>query len=116
MSLQETGLFNVSQCGTKTVLCLQDQNVDFRNCEAIKTQVRQQLQNNCVTIILDLSQVTFMDSSGLGVLMFCKRLCDEAGGCITLCCVQQYVDNLLTLTNLKKAIAVFATQEEAING
>jgi anti-anti-sigma factor len=116
MSLQETGLFNISQCGNKTILCLQDQNVDFRNCETIKTQVRQQLQNNCVNIILDLSQVTFMDSSGLGVLMFCKRLCDEAGGSICVCCVQDYVDNLLTLTNLKKAIAVFNTQDDAING
>jgi len=116
MSIPVTDNFSVVQHGPKTIVTLLDQNVDFRNCETIKSTVRELASNGQIHLILNLERVSFMDSSGLGVMMFCKRICDGVGGTLALCSMQQYVDNLLTLTNLKKAMPVFATQEAALAG
>jgi anti-anti-sigma factor len=54
-----------------------------------------------------------MDSSGLSVILFCKRACDEAGGHFGIYGLQNYVNNLVNLTNLHKTISIFQTEAEA---
>lgn len=100
--------------GLKTVIEVDTENIDYRNCESLKTTVAGVLRQNKKHVILNLQKVSFMDSSGLGVLLFCKRSCDEVGGSFTLCCLQGYVNNLVTLTKLDKAVTIVATEEEAL--
>ncbi len=99
--------------GERTVVEIEAQNVDFRNCENIKAAIHSIVAGGKKHLILDLQQVGFMDSSGLSILLYCKRICDEAGGTIALCCLQNYVNNLVQLTNLDKSIDVFLTEADA---
>src|SRR5688572_23833360 len=59
--------------GSKTIVDVDAQNVDFRNCEAIKSAVAGMVAQGHKNIVLNLSKVSFMDSSGLSVILFCKR-------------------------------------------
>lgn len=99
--------------GTKTVVEIDTQNVDFRNCEGIKSSVANIVAGGKKDIILNLSKVNFMDSSGLSVILFCKRACEEAGGTFSICALQSYVNNLVTLTNLNKTVTVLKDENEA---
>jgi anti-anti-sigma factor len=56
-----------------------------------------------------------MDSSGLSVILFCKRACDEVGGNFGIYGLQNYVNNLVNLTNLHKTISIFPTEAEAVS-
>jgi anti-sigma B factor antagonist len=96
------------------VIEIGDQNVDFRNCESIKSAVSSCVASAQKQVLLNLGQVTFMDSAGLGVILFCKRTCEEAGGKFAVSNVQQYVNNLMTLTHLHKALAIFNTEADAL--
>ena len=66
-------------------------------------------------MIIDLAEVTFIDSSGLVMLVQNMRRCREKGGDLYLCSPQQPVRMVLELTRLDKAIEIFLTQEEACN-
>lgn len=101
------------ECDGKTIVEIDSQNVDFRNCETIKSAVANIIHTGKTNIILQLGRVGFMDSSGLSVLLYCKRTCEEAGGGFVLCGVQGYVSNLINLTNLHKSIPIYKTETEA---
>jgi anti-sigma B factor antagonist len=99
--------------GSKKIVDIDTPNVDFRNCEAIKSTVAGIVAQGQKNIILNLSKVNFMDSSGLSVILFCKRICDEADGTFGVYGLQTYVNNLVNLTNLNKTINIYKTEAEA---
>jgi len=100
--------------GSKTIVDIDAQNVDFRNCEAIKSSVAGLTAQGQKDILLNLSKVSFMDSSGLGVILFCKRTCEDVGGTFGVYGLQNYVNNLVNLTNLNKAISIYKSEAEAV--
>lgn len=102
------------QSGDKTLVDIDASNVDFRNSEAIKSSVAALVSQGQKNILLNLGKVSFMDSSGLGVILFCKRTCDEAGGSFGIFALQNYVSNLVNLTNLNKTIHIFENEAEAV--
>lgn len=102
------------EIGAKTVVDIDAQNVDFRNCEAIKSAVAGMVAQGQKHIVLNLSQVSFMDSSGLSIILFCKRVCEEASGSFGAFGLQTYVNNLVNLTNLNKTIVIYQNESEAV--
>jgi len=64
-------------------------------------------------IILDLSAVTFIDSSGLGALIGSLKAMGKDGELI-LCGVRDSVVSMLKLTRMDKIFQIFGTLEEAI--
>lgn len=99
--------------GNRTVAEIDTPNVDFRNCESIKSAIANLVATGKKDIVLNLSKVTFMDSSGLSVILFCKRACEEAGGTFFVCGLQSYVNNLFNLTNLNKTVRILTDENEA---
>lgn len=100
--------------GSKTIVDITTPNVDFRNCEAIKAAIGSVVSGGKKNVILNLSQVNFMDSSGLSVILFCKRTCDDAGGTFGMFGLQTYVNNLVHLTNLNKSVTIYESEAESI--
>ena len=101
------------ETGAKVIVDIETQNVDFRNCETIKSAVAGIVSGGKKDILLNLSKVSFMDSSGLSVILFCKRTCEEANGRFAVFGLQSYVNNLVNLTNLNKTIDIYKDENEA---
>ncbi len=59
-----------------------------------------------VDVLMDLSAVTFMDSTGLGVLAQLSRLARERGGKVTLAHVDPRVEKVILLTHLDHVIDI----------
>ncbi len=102
--------------GSKTIVDVETDNVDFRNAELLKSMLTDLVQEGNKNLVLNLRNVNFMDSSGLSVLLTGKRVSEEVGGSFSICGLQGYVNNLINLTNLNKTIAVYPTDLEAIKG
>lgn len=64
-------------------------------------------------LILDLSGLEFVDSSGLGVLLTVLRQAGAKGGDVRLACPTPSVRRLLTLTRLDRIFACFDSLDEA---
>jgi anti-sigma B factor antagonist len=66
-------------------------------------------------IIFDLSQLGFVDSSGLGSLLSCLRQVQERGGDLKLCSMSKSVRALFELVRMHRIFHIFDTQEGAIH-
>jgi anti-sigma B factor antagonist len=64
-------------------------------------------------IILDLSDVQFVDSSALAVLVRGMRSCRERNGELLLCGLRQPVSAIFELTRMDRAIRIFRDELSA---
>ncbi len=63
-------------------------------------------------ILVDLKEVTFMDSSGLAALITAVRLVQTAGGKLHICSANQQIKMLFELTSMDQVFLIFSSQEE----
>jgi len=65
-------------------------------------------------VLLDLSDVQYADSSGLGAILLGFRHARDNGGDFAICEVQKRVQSLIDIAQLKGVIKSFATRQDAI--
>ena len=65
-------------------------------------------------VVIDLSEVPFMDSSGLGALIGSIRRLREAGGAVGVVCTRPAVLRLLHTTGFDRIVEVSSTIPEAV--
>ena len=64
-------------------------------------------------VVVDLSPVDFMDSSGLGALVGCLKTARQAGGDLRIAAPSEQVTMVLQLSNLDRILTSYATPEDA---
>lgn len=65
-------------------------------------------------VVVNLSQVNFIDSTGLATLVIGMKRCRQRQGDLVLCGIQQAIRVIFELTRLDKILTMTATQEEAL--
>ncbi len=91
-----------------------DGRVDTSTVSNLRNHLHETVHACQPYLVIDLTNVSFMDSSGLAVLIQGLRQCRESGGDLCLCNPQQPVRMVLELTRLDKAIEIFPGAAEAI--
>ena len=66
-------------------------------------------------VVVDLSGVEFMDSSGLGALVGCLKTARQAGGDLRISAPSDQVVMVLQLSNLDRILTSYATAEAAFS-
>jgi len=87
--------------------------VDVYTAPRLKEQLVALIDDGCVSIILDLEKVSFIDSSGLGVLVGVLRRAREKGGAVHIVCTRDSVLKILRITGLDKVFPIFSDASEA---
>jgi anti-sigma B factor antagonist len=64
-------------------------------------------------VVIDLSGVAFMDSTGLGVLMRAHKRQDDAGAALRIAAPSDRVTRLLDVTKLDDVFAVYPSVDES---
>jgi anti-anti-sigma factor len=82
-----------------TELELDTQSIDYRNADALKATIASQVKKSNTDILLNLEQVSFMDSAGLVMLIQAKRTCEEKQCSFFVANAQPYVQQLLEFMN-----------------
>ncbi len=90
-----------------------DARIDGSVSGGLKKQFEPHLQSGVKRIVLDMSAVKFVDSTGLGALISLRKSLPEDGE-LAVCGATAQVDNLFRLTRLNKVLLMSATVEEAI--
>jgi len=65
-------------------------------------------------LVIDMSSVQFVDSSGLGVILSCLRQVTERGGDLKVCGLSKGVRALFELVRMHKVVEIYNTREEAL--
>jgi anti-sigma B factor antagonist len=65
-------------------------------------------------LLIDLTGVTFIDSTALGVLIGAVRRVHTAGGAMALVVTNRAVERVLSITGLDRVFTIHATREAAL--
>jgi anti-sigma B factor antagonist len=66
------------------------------------------------SVLVDLSDCAFIDSTGLSLLVEAKRRLSEDGRAFGVCCPDADVRHLLELTGIDAAVGLFDSRDEAV--
>jgi anti-sigma B factor antagonist len=97
-----------------TVAMVPGESLDASNAKEFKQSIAPVLTANA-KVVFDLSQVHFVDSSGLGGLLSCLRQLHAAGGELKLCGLATPVRHLFELVRMDRIFDIFQTQADAVN-
>jgi anti-sigma B factor antagonist len=73
-------------------------------------------ENNPIKLVVDFSQVHFLTSSVLGLLIRLSKKIYEAEGVFRLCCIQPKIYEIFKITRLDKIFEIFPSRQEALEG
>ncbi len=105
---------SVKEKGGVTVLTLNGR-LDLASGTTLKEQVKAQLKKGNTMIHLNLAQVDFINSSGLGALVSIMKEVRLQKGRFTLSNLATYVQEIFEITQLSHIFEIFATEEEALS-
>ncbi len=101
------------QIGGVTVIVVPGTELDASNYSEFKREVSDILAASR-KVILDVSQLRFADSSGLGAILFCFKQLNETGGQLKLCGLSDRVRMAFELIRFHRIMDVYNTREEAL--
>lgn len=80
--------------------------VDVYSAPEVKERIDELIRSGQTTLIIDLSGVAFLDSTGLGALVEARTAAAEAGGSLPIVCTQERILKLFTITGLDGVFSI----------
>ena len=99
--------------GDVTVAVVPMEELDASNAADFKRDVGPLLDATS-KLVLDLSRLRFVDSSGLGAFISCLRKLNAKGGDMKLCAMSKQVRAVFELVRMHRIFDICATREEAV--
>lgn len=99
--------------GNVTVAKMHDQRVDARLASEFKRNLQVLIESANPLIALDMSEVDFIDSSGLGVIVSVLKQMKGRGD-LVIVGARPAVVNLFRLTRMDKVFRMFPRTDEAV--
>lgn len=104
------------KCDGKTILRLKEERVDAHTSAELKDRILKVLEDGNRYIIIDLAQVQFIDSSGLGALLSGFKNAELRSSRFILACPQSRVQSMFELTRLHRVFEIYPSLQEALGG
>lgn len=96
-----------------TVLALKGR-LEARNSASVREMIKKAGSAIPTNMVVNLKDVTFIDSSGLAVLVQGMKLAKKHGGKLRLCHLQQSVRIIFELTRLDRAFEILPDESSAV--
>lgn len=77
----------------------------------VSSWVDQSLKDGAKDLLIDLSNVTFMDSTGLRNLVVAYKAVQAAGGTLSLCCLGEQTQMLLSETDTDQLFPIYRDRQ-----
>lgn len=102
--------------GDVLILTLKDEVLDASHTQNFKREVISTIDNaHLYQVIFDLSELKFIDSSGLGSFLFTLRHLNEHGGDLKLTGISTTVRAMFQIVRMHRLFDIFPTVNEAID-
>lgn len=99
----------------RTIVAKIDTDLDHHSAVQIRRAVDSKIKSsNAVNVIFDFSQVDFMDSSGIGMLMGRYKITNILGGKIIIYGMKKQVRRIVDMSGIDKIIAICDSYDSAL--
>jgi anti-sigma B factor antagonist len=103
----------IETVGSVAVATMPVEELDAGNAAEFKRDIAPLLEAHA-NLVLDLSRLLFVDSSGLGAFISCLRNLNAKGGDLKLCGMSRPVRAVFELVRMHRVFDILATREEAV--
>lgn len=88
--------------------------VDVYSAPTLRKALQDSMDNQHPSLLVDLSEIAFIDSTGLGVLVAGQNKASELGGKVNIVCDQERVLKLFRITGLDEVFGIYSTRTKAL--
>ena len=99
--------------GNICILTIPDETLTAGNVRSFKTEMEAFMTPNA-EIILDLSHLRFIDSSGIGSIISVMKKIESSGGKLKLCSLSKTVNSVFDLVKINLLVDICETREDAV--
>ncbi|HEY8161972.1 MAG: STAS domain-containing protein [Methylocystis sp.] len=100
----------------RVVIAVKEERLDAHNSNELKERILRTLEEGGRRLVVDLSAVKFIDSSGLGALLSGYKNANQRSGSFILSGLQPRVRSMFELTRLNRVFEIYPGLEEALSG
>lgn len=94
---------------------LSEEKLDSTLAPDFKSEILTMHAEGFRNLIIDLTEVKYVDSSGLSALLVGNRVCTESNGDFILSGINEHVQKLISISQLDKILNILPTVEEAVD-
>lgn len=99
----------------KTILIRIEGEIDHHTAARLRQQTESALSEmGGKNVIFCFEEVTFMDSSGIGVMIGRYKQLQALGGRLAIACANEKIKEIILLSGLTKLIPVYESMEDAL--
>ena len=91
-------------------------DLTYANRAVFKAAVEKAKQAGCRHLIVNLEQVRFVDSAGLGLIVLVSQNLKLLQTKVSMLKPQRYVMEIMSLANIPKLIPIYENEEDALIG
>ena len=106
--------FEIEKTEKYTIIRLQAEKLDSNLAPSLKSELVVLNTDGVKSIIIDLSQTRYCDSSGLSAILVANRLCKNSNGIFVLTGLQEPVKKLISISQLDTILNITPTLADAI--
>ncbi|MDX2191311.1 MAG: STAS domain-containing protein [Bacteroidota bacterium] len=107
--------FTLDKTEQYTLIQVHVDKLDALKTPVLKTELTNLNAEGVKNMILDLTEVKYVDSSGLSSILFANRVCEGEGGIFVIYGLSDSVKKLITIAQLDKVLNILPTKEESID-
>lgn len=86
--------------------------LDSQQANLLRQEIQSIIEEGVKTVLIDLQEVVFMDSSGLAAIVLAMKMLKEVEGKLFVCSVNEQIKMLFELTRIDMVLDIFISQEE----
>ena len=102
------------ESGGVTILGLKGRLILGEAADLVRDNINGLIQRGCRRLVLNLQEVSSIDSTGLGVIVGTYTFLSGQGGQLKLLGVPKRIRELLILTDLATVIEIFEQEQDAV--
>ena len=107
--------FKINREENHAIIASHVEKLDAMNAPELKSELVLLNKNGVNSIVLDLGNTRYCDSSGLSAILTANRLCKDSGGHFVLSGLQESVMKMISIAQLDKVLNIAGTTSEAIS-
>ncbi|MFA5516068.1 MAG: STAS domain-containing protein [Desulfuromonadales bacterium] len=107
-------LVKIQENDAAVLIEVKEERLDAHNSGELKAQMLSLFEDGKNNLVVDLQEVRFVDSSGLGALVSGFKNSSARNGSLKLSGLQPQVKSMFELTRLHRVFEIFPTAQEAL--
>jgi anti-sigma B factor antagonist len=105
---------STEEAGATSVVIALKGEVDLYTCPELKQELLRVIDDGATLVVVDLSETTFIDSTGLGVLIRGVERLQSEGGRLAVVCTDPNMTKVFEVTGLNRVFSIYSSRNEAL--